>query len=192
MGQSVRQHNPITNRKPFPILSALRKEGDTFTLGALRLWWSDYGATPPQVAANDNDPDTKPVEQESYRYELTAEELIAAHDEDQKNKDNPEYQPTYSAALHGETRKPQVRRIKKPMPLPPDVDAEDETARHIDAAKMREWLGSDATILDMAVGPNTYVDVGRHMGALGSAKTAYRAGKQEVREVAKTFWDEAA
>jgi hypothetical protein len=171
----------MTNRKPFPILSALRKEGDTATLQYLRLWWADYREGPPQVAANDNDPDTKPIERETYRYELSAEELIAAYEAG-----------TYAAALHSETRKPQVRRIKKPMPLPPDVDAEDENAKHIDTVKMRSWLGGDAIILDMAIGPYTYIDVGRHIGVDGSAKTAYRAGRQEVKDVAKTFHDEAA
>lgn len=171
----------MTNRKPYPILSALRREKDTFTLNALGLWWLDYSDATPQVAANDNDPETKPIEQESYRYELTAEELIAANANGE-----------YNAALHGETRKPQVRRIKKPMPLPPDVDAEDETARHIDAVKMRNWLGSDADIMDMAIGPHTYIDVGRYIGSDGSDKAAYRAGRQEVKDVAKTFWGEAA
>lgn len=171
----------MTNRKPFPILSALRREGDTFTLAALRLWYGSYGGNPPQVAANDNDPETKPIERETYRYELSAEELIAAY-----------AAGTYTADLHGETRKPQMRRIKKPMPLPPDVDAEDETAKHIDTVKMRAWLGGDAIILDMAVGPYTYIDVGRHISVDGSAKTAYRAGRQEVKDVARTFYDEAA
>ena len=171
----------MTNRKPYPILSALRKEGDTFTLNAIGLWRLEYQDVPPQVAANDNDPETRPVEQESYRYELSAEELIAAY-----------ANGSYSADLHGETRKPQVKRIKKPMPLPPDVDAEDEMARYVDAVKMRKWLGSDAHILDMAIGQHTYIDVGRHIGAVGSAKTAYRAGREEVKLVAKTFWDEAA
>jgi hypothetical protein len=171
----------MTNRKPFPILSALRHESDTFTLNALGLWRLEYHGVNPQMAANDNDAEERPIEQESYRYELTAEELIAAHAAGE-----------YSAALHDETRKPQVRRIKKPMPLPPDVDAEDETARHIDALKMRNWLGSDAEILDMAIGPHTYEDIGRHIGVNSSDKTAYRAGRQEVKDVAKAFWDEAA
>lgn len=35
----------MTNRKPYPILSALRSEGDTATLGALRLWpWIDWSS----------------------------------------------------------------------------------------------------------------------------------------------------
>lgn len=171
----------MTNRKPFPILSALRKEGDTFTLGALRLWRLEYQDVPPQVAANDNDPEIRPIEQDSYRYEMSAEDLITAHNAG-----------TYGAALHGETRKPQVKRIKKPMPLPPDVDAEDEMARYVDAVKIRNWLGSDAVVLDMAIGSYTYIDIGRHIGVFGSAKTSYRAGRQEIKDVAKTFWDEAA
>jgi len=182
----------MTNRKPFPILSALRREGDTFTLGALRIWMYDYHGGPPQTAANDNAPETRPIERETYRYELSAEELIAAYNEDQKHKSDPGYKPVYGAALHGETRKPQVRRIKKPMPLPPDVDAEDEASKHIDVVRMRQLLGADSEILDMAIGPNTYIDIGRHIGVTGSAKTAYRAGRQEVKDVAKTFMDEAA
>lgn len=75
----------MTNRKPFPILSALRREGDTFTLGALRIWMYDYHGGPPQTAANDNAPETRPIERETYRYELSAEELIAAYNEDQKH-----------------------------------------------------------------------------------------------------------
>lgn len=182
----------MTNRKPFPILSALRKEGDSATLGALRLWRVDYGGNPPLTAANDNNHEERPTEQETYRYELSAEELIAAYNEDQKHKHDPGYKPTYSADLHGESRKPQVRRIKKPMPLPADVDAEDETARHIDIVKMRAWLGDGAIILDMAIGPYTYIDVGRHIGVVGSTKTAYRTGRQEIKDVAAVFYSHAA
>ena len=76
--------------------------------------------------------------------------------------------------------------------MPPEVDAEEETVGHIDAIKMRNWLGSDAVILDMAIGPYTYIDVGRYIGVIGSAKTAYRSGRQEVKYVAGTFYDEAA
>jgi hypothetical protein len=65
-------------------------------------------------------------------------------------------------------------------------------ARYLDAKNMRNWLGVDAETLDMAVGPHTYRDVGRHVGASGSDDTLERAGKQEVKDVAKVFWDEAA
>lgn len=182
----------MTNRKPFPILSALKREGDTFTLGALRIWMYDYHEGPPQIAANDNDPTTRPTEMETYRYEFDAETLIVALDEDEKNKEDSEYKPIYSARLHEEIRKPQIRRTKKQMPPIADVDAEAEMARHIDAKRMRQWLGADATTLDMAIGPYTYIDVGRSIGAEGSGKTVYRAGRQEVKDVAKIFWAEAA
>ncbi len=54
------------------------------------------------------------------------------------------------------------------------------------------WLGADAEVLDMAIGPYTYRDVGKHIGAEGSDRTLERAGKEEVKGVAKTFYDEAA
>jgi hypothetical protein len=177
----------MTNRKPYPILSALRREGDKATLGALRLWWTDYHEGPPQVAANDNDPDVRPVEWETNRYEYDALSIIITLAEDENDGGK-----AYSAATHGETQTPKIRRTKKPMPPPADVDGEAEMARHIDTKKMRAWLGSDAEILDMAIGPNTYRDVGRRIGAEGSDDTLERAGKREVKDVAKTFYDEAA
>jgi hypothetical protein len=183
----------MTNRKPFPILSALRTEGDTATLRSLRLWMTDYHECPPQVAANDNDPDVRPVEWETSRYELDAMSLIIAVAEDENNqRDNPKHVKRYSPATHGETQTPKIRRTKNPMPPEAEVDAEVELARHIDAQKMRAWLGSDAKVLDMAIGPHTYREVGHHIGASGSDDTLERAGKQEVKDVAKVFWDVAA
>lgn len=183
----------MTNRKPFPILSALRKEGDTLTLQSLRLWMTDYHEGPPQVAANDNDPSVRPVEWETSRYERDALSMIITMAEDENSeRDDPEHKPSYSAATHRETQTPKIRRTKNPMPPPAEVDAEVEMARHVDAQKIRAWLGADAEVLDMAIGPYTYREVGRHIGATGSDDTLERAGKQEVKGVAKTFWDEAA
>lgn len=185
----------MTNRKPFPILSALRKEGDTYTLGALRLWWADYHEGPPQLAANDNDPSVAPVDPEVRRIEHRAETLIAALEEDEAVASGAAEEkslPPYSASLHRETHKPVVRQANKSAPLDNDVDAEEEMARYLDAKKMREWLGSDAETLDMAIGPYTYRDVGRHIGVEGSDDTVERAGKREVKDVAKIFKDEAA
>lgn len=182
----------MSNRKPYPILSALKREGDTLTLCALRLWWTDYHETPPQVAANDNDPAVRPTELETYRYELDAMPLIITLAEDENNKDGPKHVKQYSASTHNEVRKPQIRRTNEQIPPSDGVDAEAEMARCIDAKKMREWLGADSTTLDMAIGPHTYLDVGRAVGAEGSAKTVYRAGRQEVKDVAKIFKDEAA
>lgn len=183
--------NIPTNRKPYPILSALKREGDTDTLHALGLWRLEYHDTPPQVAANDNDPDTRPVEWETSTYEHDAMYLIQAFAEDENNKGVPGYVPQYSAALHGEVHKPRIRRTTQPMPPAADVDGEAEMARHIDAQKMRSWLGADAEIMDMAIGPYTYEDIGRHIGVNSSDKTAYRAGRQEVKDVARTFYEEA-
>jgi hypothetical protein len=183
----------MTNRKPYPILSALRREGDTFTLGALRLWWMDYHEGPPQVAANDNEAEDGPTDPEVVRREHDAEDLVAALESDKENASNPKYKQQYNAVAHLGTHKPDVREANKSAPpLPDNVDAESEMARYIDAKKMREWLGSDAETLDMAIGPHTYQDVGRHIGATGVEKTVERAGKQEVKDAAKLFWNEAA
>jgi len=182
----------MTNRKPFPILSALRREGDTFTLGALRLWMYDYSYTPPQVVANDNDPDTRPVEWETNTYELSAEDLIAAYEEDEKNRDDPGYVVQYSADLHGDSRKSKVRRTKKPMPPLDVVDAHEELARHMDAERVRAWLGASADVLDMAIGPYTYRDVAKHVGVEGSPRTLESAGKHEVKSAAGAFYREVA
>jgi hypothetical protein len=186
----------MTNRKPFPILRALVREGDKFTLGALRLWWSEYHEGEPQTAANDNDPAVAPVDPEVRRIEHKAETIIAAYREDEDlaaGRIDKKVLPTYSAAMHRETHKPVVRQANKSAPPLPDyVDAEAETIRCLSVKKMRAWLGSDAETLDMAIGPHTYIDVGLHVGAEGSAKTIYRAGRQEVKDVARIFWDEAA
>lgn len=175
--------------RPYPILRALKREGDTFTLSVLRLWMDDYSEAPPLTAANDNEPGSRPSECEMYRYELSAEDLIAAHNEDEKNKDNPKHKPVYN---DGETRKPQIKKLKKPLPLPPDTDAEAEMVKYLDATRTRALLGNEAVILDMSVGSYTYVDVGRLMGVGGSGKTAYRAGRSKVKGVARTFYVLAA
>lgn len=182
----------MTNRKPYPILSALRREGDTATLGALRLWRTDYHEGPPQVAANDNDPTANPTTIETRIDALSAEALVVIYDAE-LNPDPEANEPPipYSAKLHRE-RFERVKHAKKSPPPPEDVDAEAEMARFIDAKKMREWLGSDAETLDMAIGPYTYRDVGRRVGATGSDDTLERTGKTEVKDVARLFWDEAA
>lgn len=182
------------NRKPFPILSALRREGDTFTLKSLRVWMDEYDVIPPLLAANDNNPNAMPTIVETRIDAVSADHLVLSLEEDEKCRLDPTFERTtrpYSLALH-EERFERVKSASKSAPPAAEIDAEAEMARYIDAAKMRDWLGADAEILDMAVGQCTYIDVGRHIGVEGSAKTAYRAGRQEVKDVAKTFYDEAA
>lgn len=183
MGPSMKPHEINVNRKPYPIISALKREGDVYTMSALRLWLLEYGSEPPNTAANDNDPAVKPIDTETYRYELSAEDLVKAYQEDDVE---------YSASSHEETRRPQTRKSGNPPPCPTDVDAESEMVRFIDAKRMRLWLGGYAEILDMAIGQFTYQDVGRHIGAVGGVDTLERAGKSEVKSAAKTFYDEAA
>ena len=182
----------MTNRKPYPILSALKREGDTFTLGALKLWMYGYSDVPPQVSVNDNDPLVKPVEWEANRYELSAEDLIEAYESDEENKDDPKYVKQYSAAAHEETRRPKVRRTKRPMPPIEAVDAEEEVVRHLEAIRVRDWLGEGAVILDMAVGPFTYREVAKRGGCVGSDRTMENAGRDEVKDTAQTFWREVS
>lgn len=182
----------MTNRKPYPILSALRREGDAATLQSLRLWWTDYHDGPPQVAANDNEQDG-PIDPEVVRREHDAEDLVAALESDEANIATPKYTKQYSQSAHRGTHKPDVRSAAKSAPpLPDNLDAEAEMARYLDAKRMRGFLGADAETLDMAIGPHTYRDVGRHIGVEGSDDTLERAGKREVKDVAKIFWDEAA
>lgn len=186
---------PANDNFSYPIITALKREGDISTMRSLRLWLTDYHLNPPQVAANDNSPDAKPIEWETNLYEYDGDDLVDALQEDQDlaaGKIEKKVLPVYSAAMHEERHLRNVRRAAKAMPVYA-ANAEDEVIRFIDAKKMRDWMGADADTMDMATEPNvTYVDVGRHIGTEGSDKTMERAGKQEVKDVAKIFWDRAA
>lgn len=154
----------------------------------------EYDVIPPPLAANDNNPNAMPTIIETRIDAVSAEHLVLSLEEDEKSRLDPAFERTtrpYSLALH-EERFERVKSANKSAPPAVEVDAEAEMARYIDAVKMREWLGSDAEILDMAISQHTYVDVGRHVGVAGSAKTAYRVGRKEVKDVAKAFYDEAA
>lgn len=177
-------------RDLYPILYTFKTEGDTATVKSLQLWTREYHLEPPQTAANDNDPAAKPVEWETNTYEFSSGELVAAYRKDEKHKGDPDYEPTYSAAMHGESHHPAVRRAAKAMPIY-EVDAEAETIRYVDAVKMRDWLGCDAEVLDMAVEPRvTLENVARHIGLTGDE--AVGEAKQEVKDIAATFYERAA
>jgi len=180
----------------FQPLRVFRAKGDKFTLKALWLWITDYHEGEPKMAVNDNNPSVNPMQIETRIDAMSAEKLILSLEEDEKVKADPAFERTtqpYSANLHNE-RFERVKHAKKSAPpLPEFVDAEAEMVRYLDAKRMREWLGSDADVLDMAVEPNTTLhDIGRHIGAEGDHDAVSSAGEKEVREVAKVFYDEAA
>lgn len=180
----------IHARDLYPILHTYKSQGDTATVKSLQLWAREFHLAPPQTAANDNTPAARPVEWETNVYEHSAEELVSALAEDKKRKDDPEYVPTYSTALHDERHHPHVRRAAKAMPVF-EVDAEDEVIRAVDTIRMRNWLGCDAEVLDMAVEPRvTFNDVAGHLGLEGD--DAAGEAKEEIREVAATFYKRAA
>lgn len=163
----------------YPILRTFKADGDEATVKSLHLWHHDYHLEPPQTAANDNNPLVNPTQVETRVDAISAERLVKAHAKGQ-----------YSADLHQE-RFERVKHAKKSPPAPAPVDAEAATIRYVDAVKMREWLGADADTLDMAVEPSTtFEDVGRHIGVTGDEAAA--VGKQEVKEVAATFYERAA
>lgn len=163
----------------YPILREFKADGDTATIKSLKLWMYDYHLEPPHTAVNDNNPDVTPSIVETRIDAVGAERLIDAY-----NSGN------YSPALH-EERFERVKRADKEHSPVVEVDAEAETIRYVDAKKMRDWLGSDSDILDMAVEPNTtFEDVGRHIGA--NDNTAATEGKIEISEVAATFYERAS
>lgn len=176
----------------YPILREFKADGDAATVKSLKLWMYDYHLEPPQTAVNDNNPDVTPSIVETRIDGLRAERLILSVVEDDFCEIDPEYErttPTYSADLH-EERFERVKRADKEHAPIIEVDAEDETIRFVDAKKMRAWLGSDSDILDMAVEPHTtFEDVGRHIGANDNAAAE---GKQEIKDVAATFYQRAA
>lgn len=173
----------------YPILREFKADGDTATLKSLKMWVNDYHIEPPRVAANDNNPDTKPLEWEARIDAVKAEDMILSMAEDENCVRNPDYKRTtrpYSAALHEERFERVKHTGKEHMPAE-DINAEDEVIRYVDAVKMRDWLGSDADVLDMAVEPQTtFADIGQHICA------DEMEAKQEVVEVASTFYDRAA
>lgn len=177
----------------FSIVRTFRNDGNKFTLEALWHWISDYHEREPQVAVNDNDPSVNPRQIETRIDAVSSDALVAAFKEDEKHKDDPKYKPKYSVRLHDE-RLERVKHAKKSAPpMPECVDAEAEMARYIDAKNMRAWLGADAETLDIAVEPDTtFHDVGKHIGAEGEDDAIAAAGKQEVIDVAKIFYDRHA
>jgi hypothetical protein len=177
----------------YPILREFKADGDTATVKSLKMWLEDFHLEAPKTAVNDNNPDVTPSIVETRIDAVRAERLILSLAEDEICKTDSVYvrtTPTYSAALH-EERFERVKRADKEHSPIVDVDAEAETIRFVDAKKMRAWLGADSDILDMAVEPHTtFEDVGRHIGA--NDNSAATEGKQEIQDVAATFYQHAA
>lgn len=175
----------------YPILYTFKSEGDVATVKSLQLWTRDFHLELPQTAVNDNDPTaTRPTEWEARIDAVDAFELIRSMAEDENCERNPDFKrstPSYNTNLH-EERFDRVKHAKKSAPpLAEYIDAEAETNRYIDARKMRDWLGSDAEVLDMAVEPRvTFEDVGNHIGVDAAE------AKQEVKDIAATFYERAA
>lgn len=165
----------------YPILREFKSDGDVATVNSLKLWMYDYHLEPPHTAVNDNNPDVTPSIVETRIDAVRAEKLIEAYDNG-----------NYSADMH-EERFERVKRSDKEHAPIIEVDAEDETIRYIDAKKMRDWLGADSDILDMAVEPHTtFEDVGRLLGVEGHPEESAIEGKQEIKDVAATFYQRAA
>lgn len=185
-----------TKSNLFSIVRAFRNDGNKFTLKALWCWMSDYHEREPQVAVNDNDPSVNPRQIETRVDAVGAMELIRSMADDENCERNPDYKRStkpYSARLHDERFERVKHASKSAPPIAECIDAEAELARYIDAKSMRAWLGSDAETLDMAVEPNTTLhDVGKHIGAEGEDDAIAAAGKQEIVDVAKIFYDRHA
>lgn len=163
----------------YPILREFKADGDVATVKSLKLWMYDYHLEPPHTAVNDNNPDVTPSIVETRIDAVGAERLIDAYNSGK-----------YSTGLH-EERFERVKRADKEHAPIVEVDAEAETIRYIDAKKMRDWLGADADVLDMATDPHTtFEEVGRHIGANDNSIAA--DGKQEIQDVAATFYQRAA
>lgn len=176
----------------YPILREFKADGDMVTVKSLKLWLDDFHIEPPHTAVNDNNPDVTPSIVETRIDAVRAERLIESLEEDEICKKDPTYKrttPPYSAALH-EERFERVKRTDKDHPPLDDVDAQAETIRYIDAIKIRDWLGADADVLDMATEPyTTFADIAAHIGAEHDWESE---AKQEVKDVAATFYERVA
>lgn len=139
------------------------------------------------MAANDNDPAVKVENPETRIDGISAEELILSMAEDENCQRNPDYvrsTTSYSTALH-EERFERVKRGAKSALVDEGLPTEDAMLHRIHVKQVREKLGRDADILDMAVGPYTFRDIGEFLGCAG--KYAERRGKAAVKEAAKNF-----
>lgn len=142
------------------------------------------------MAANDNDPEFKIQNPETRIDAVDAMEMVRSMAEDENCERNPAYERTtrsYSAELH-EERFERVKYAKASAAFDDRLPTEDAMLHRIHVRQVREKLGRDAEVLDMAVSPrSTLRDVGRFVGATGSSDTLERAGKRAVKEAAKNF-----
>lgn len=140
------------------------------------------------MAANDNDPNYKIQNAETRVDGVDAMELIRSMAEDEHCARYPDYERTttpYSKHLH-EERFERVKYAKSSPAFSDRLPTEDAMLHSIHVRQIREKLGRDADILDIAVSPTgTLREVGELLGFTG--KYAERKGKAAVIEAAKNF-----
>lgn len=139
------------------------------------------------MAANDNDPNFKIENPETRIDGVSAEELILSMAEDENCERNPDYirsTDSYSTDSHTE-RFERVKRGEKTALVDEGLPTEDAVLHRIHVRQIREKLGRDAEILDMAVGPYTLRHIGEFVGYSG--KYAERKGKAAVKQAADNF-----
>lgn len=182
------------HRAQSPVVTWAKREKDSATFFGLRRWSSLN--EPPSMAANDNSLEDQSIE---------AGEQPALPNVDCELVDVSAKQLKY-AAEHGMVRW-QGNRLAKVWSghkwVSPDVefgdvrrrvsdkadtecfdaeipDVEVELARSVDAERLRARLGSKmSTILDMAIGASTLLEVGEYLGFSGQYAT--RIARNEIR-----------
>jgi hypothetical protein len=172
---------------PYPTLSALARDDDKPVLKSIRDWMIEYNEEDVQMVANDNDPTVKIENPETRIDAVDAMELIRSMAEDEHCAMYPDYERTtesYSADSHGE-RFERVKRGEKTALVDEGLPTEDAMLHRIHVRQVRQKLGRDAEILDMAVGPYTFRQIGEFAGYAG--KYAERKGKEAVKQAAKNF-----
>lgn len=155
---------------------------------ACRDFMTNFAEGDAPMAANDNDPDFKIQNPETRVDGVQAEELILSMAEDENCERNPEYERTtspYSADLHQE-RFERVKHAKASAAFSDRLPNENTMLHRIHVKQVREKLGRDADVLDIAVSPTgTFRKIGEFLGYSG--KYAERKGKAAVIEAAKKF-----
>lgn len=172
---------------PYPALSALARDDDKPALKSIRDWMIEYNEEDVPMAANDNDPAVKIENPETRIDAVDAMELIRSMAEDEHCQMYPDYERTtepYSTSLHQE-RFERVKRGEKTALVDEGLPTEDAMLHRIHVKQVRAKLGRDAEILDMAVGPYTFRDIGEFVGYTG--KYAERKGKEAVKQAANNF-----
>jgi hypothetical protein len=165
----------------------MARDGDKPILKSIRDFMTNYNLEDVPMAANDNDPNFKIENPETRIDGVNAEELILSMAEDENCERNPDYvrsTQSYSAGLH-EERFERVKTSMHSTQIDESLPTEEAMLHRIHVKQVREKLGRDADILDMAVGPYTLRQIGEHLGYSG--KYAERKGKAAVKEAANNF-----